>query len=103
MGKGKLAAQTAHAAVTLAEEAKKHNAEWWIAWLEEGQSKIVVKVDSEESLRELEMKARSLHLPTAMIRDRGLTQVPPGTVTCLGIGPGPSQIVDKVTGNLPLL
>jgi len=103
MGKGKLAAQAAHAAVSAAEEARKRHRTWWEAWLFEGQRKIAVKVKDEKELSELESAAKDLGLPTSLIVDRGLTQVPEGTVTCLGIGPAPERLVDKVTGKLPLL
>jgi PTH2 family peptidyl-tRNA hydrolase len=102
MSKGKIAAQAGHAAVSAAEDARKKWPEWWTAWLEEGQCKIAVRVVSEEELLELERKTKELQLPSALITDRGLTELPPGTKTCLGIGPAPSEYVDEVTGNLRL-
>jgi PTH2 family peptidyl-tRNA hydrolase len=103
LSKGKIAAQSGHAAVSAAEEARKHHKVWWKAWISEGQCKIAVKVKSEKEILELEKQAKELALPYALIMDRGLTEVPPGTITCLGIGPAPSEIVDKLTGRLPLL
>ncbi|MCK4669130.1 peptidyl-tRNA hydrolase [Candidatus Bathyarchaeota archaeon] len=103
MSKGKIAAQAGHAAVSAAEEARKHFKEWWKAWLKEGQCKIAVKVESEKELLELEMHAKDLALPCVLIIDRGLTEVPPETITCLGIGPAPVEKVDKITSMLPLL
>ncbi len=103
MGKGKLAAQAGHAAVSAAEEARKKHRTWWEAWLFEGQRKIAVKVKDEKELSDLESSAKDLGLPNALIVDRGLTQIPEGTVTCLGIGPAPEGLVDKLTGKLPLL
>ena len=103
LGKGKLAAQAGHAAVSAAEEARKRHRTWWEAWLYEGQRKIAVKVKDEKELLELESQAKELGLPNALITDRGLTQIPEGTVTCLGIGPAPEAMMDKLTGKLPLL
>ncbi|MGQ9538896.1 MAG: peptidyl-tRNA hydrolase Pth2 [Candidatus Bathycorpusculaceae bacterium] len=103
MGKGKIAAQAGHAAVSASEEARKRRKEWFKAWLNEGQCKIVVKVKSEKELLELKKQANELGLPCALIRDRGLTEIPPGTITCLGIGPAPAELTDKITGKLPLL
>lgn len=103
MGKGKIAAQAGHAAVSAAEEARKHFQRWWKAWLDEGQCKIAVKVNSEADLLKLEDMARQYNLPYALISDRGLTQLEPGTITCLAIGPAPSPEVDKLTGKLTLL
>lgn len=103
MSRGKIAAQAGHAAVSAAEEARKRRPEWWRDWLEEGQCKIAVRVDSEKELLKLERKAKELQLPSALITDRGLTELPPDTKTCLGIGPAPSDKIDRVTGNLRLL
>jgi len=103
MSKGKIAVQVAHAAVSAAEEARKRFRDWWKAWLREGQRKIVVKVKNLEELSTLEKKAEESELPNALITDMGLTEIPPGTVTCLGIGPAPTEKVDELTGDLPLL
>ncbi len=103
LSKGKAAVQAGHAAVSAAEEARKRKKEWWDDWLGEGQRKIAVKVKSEKELLELEKLAEEYALPCALIVDRGLTEIPPNTITCLGIGPAPSEKVDKLTGNLPLL
>ena len=100
---GKMAVQVAHAAVECTLKAKKRKDPYLDEWIREGQKKVVVKTKDLQSLYELEFKAKNLGLTTAIIRDAGLTEVPPGTVTCLGIGPGPEETVNKVTGNLPLL
>jgi PTH2 family peptidyl-tRNA hydrolase len=102
MGKGKIAAQAGHAAVSSAQDAFARYKKWWEAWLYEGQRKIAVKVPTEKELHDLEEAAEKLGLPHALIVDRGLTQIPEGTVTCLGIGPGPAEMVDRLTGKLPL-
>lgn len=103
LSRGKAAVQAGHAAVSAAEEARKRHRDWWEEWLYEGQRKIAVKVKTEKELEELEEQAKELGLPCALIVDRGLTEIPPNTVTCLGIGPAPSEKIDKLTGNLPLL
>jgi PTH2 family peptidyl-tRNA hydrolase len=103
LSKGKLAAQAGHAAVSAAEEARKRHRGWWEAWLFEGQRKIAVKVQNEKELLELEEAAKDLGLPNALIVDRGLTEIPPDTITCLGIGPAPEEQMDRLTGQLPLL
>jgi PTH2 family peptidyl-tRNA hydrolase len=103
MGKGKIAVQVAHAAVSASDKARRVSREWWEAWLNEGQCKVAVRVDSADEILHLERKSRELRLPTALITDRGLTQVEPGTITCIGIGPAPSALVDTLTGGLNLL
>ncbi len=102
MSPGKAAAQACHAAVTAYNEALKERPEWARAWLEEGQKKVILRVESERELLELYKKAKNYGLPCAIIRDAGLTELPPGTITAVGIGPAPSKNVDKVTGHLRL-
>jgi PTH2 family peptidyl-tRNA hydrolase len=96
---GKLAAQVAHGVVTVLDHVDGSTASSWKA---EGQPKIVVAVDGEQALRELEDEARFLGLPTGLVSDAGRTELPPGTATCLAVGPGDAAEVDRVTGDLPL-
>ena len=103
MGTGKIAAQVAHAAVMGAEKVKASKREWFNSWFGAGQAKVVVKVKSIEELMDVRMRAEELNLPVVQVHDSGLTQIPSGTITCIGIGPAPSELIDKVTFELKLL
>jgi PTH2 family peptidyl-tRNA hydrolase len=103
MSRGKIAVQVGHASVMASENVRTMRRSWWKTWIEEGQCKVAVKVKSKEELFELKQKANRLGLSTTVVQDRGLTEVAPGTVTCVGIGPGPAELVDRVTGSLRLL
>ncbi|MCI4319546.1 MAG: peptidyl-tRNA hydrolase Pth2 [Thermoplasmata archaeon] len=99
---GKAAVQVAHAAVMLAESARDRRGEVYSEWLRAGQKKIVVTARTMEDLQELARQARARKLPSVLVQDAGLTEVAPGTVTVLGIGPGPAREIDPITGSLPL-
>jgi len=99
---GKAAAQASHASVTCALEAKKNTPKWFKEWYGEGQKKVVLKTDSLEELYDMRERARRVGLASSLITDAGLTEIPPGTITCLGIGPGPEEMLDSITGDLPL-
>lgn len=103
MSKGKLAVQVAHASVCALLEALKHKRDWADEWLASGQKKVVLKVNSEEELRKYYQAALKFGLPAAIIQDAGLTELPEGTTTTVGIGPAPETYIDKVTGHLKLL
>jgi len=103
MGKGKLAVQVAHAAVSSAENTRKNRKEWFDNWFETSQAKICVKVENEKELRVLKGRLDEMGIPNCLIQDAGLTQLEPGTTTCLGIGPLPSDTADRYTGDLKLL
>lgn len=103
MGPGKLAAQVGHACVTAALRARDHDPKGFRRWLDGGQMKIVLRVDVEKELYPIKGHAEDLGLTTALITDAGHTQVAPGTVTCLAIGPGTQSDLDAVVGHLKLL
>jgi PTH2 family peptidyl-tRNA hydrolase len=102
MGKGKLAAQVAHASLEAFEKTRKERPEWASLWEESGKAKIVLKVADRKELMELYKKVK-VDLPAILIRDAGLTQVKPGTVTCFAVGPAPSEKIDRYLSHLKLL
>jgi PTH2 family peptidyl-tRNA hydrolase len=103
LSRGKLAAQVAHAAVTCALVSKKRDPETFKQWYEEGQRKVVLKAQDLKALYELKALAEDDGLVTSLISDAGLTEIPAGTVTVLGIGPAREKEIDRVTGDLSLL
>ena len=103
LSSGKLAAQVAHAAVSCALSTKKNNSKWLSKWQNEGAKKAVVKVDSIKDFYPLKEKAEQLNIAAFLIEDAGHTEIPVGTITVLGIGPAPSNLIDQVTGDLLLL
>ena len=100
---GKAAVQVAHAAVMLVDTARRRQAAVVDGWASEGQKKIAVVAPGLDELERLERLARAKGLPTVLVQDAGLTEVPPGTKTVLGIGPGRTEEIDPITGSLPLL
>lgn len=117
MRQGKTAAQAAHAAMTsfiqgcggrietregqrslvvpLDDEA--------FEWLQGAHRKVCVYVPSEEELLALHEKARAAGLRCALIRDNGLTEFDGPTYTAVAIGPHRNDLIDPLTGHLPLL
>ena len=100
---GKMAAQVGHAAVSCALQAKEKDKKSFSNWMGEGQRKVVLRVANLSELDRIERLAGSAGLITSRITDAGLTEIPAGTVTCLGIGPSRASDVDKITGNLKLV
>jgi PTH2 family peptidyl-tRNA hydrolase len=101
MGRGKIAAQVAHAAVA-ATLGNLDGADL-AAWLRDGQPKVVLKVPSAEHLQDVVQQAKAIGLPVELVSDAGRTQVTPGTLTCCAVGPAESHRIDAVTAGLSLL
>lgn len=112
MGKGKAAAQCAHAAVACYKKALKKTPMFVKQWELFGQAKVTLKApdfikeeikkDQGYSLQNLANEAQQLGIVACVIHDAGHTQVEKGSSTVLGIGPAPSKTIDIVTGNLKL-
>ncbi len=101
MGRGKIAAQVAHAAVA-AVLANLGEADF-AGWLRDGQPKVVLKVTTAAELQDIVRQAREAGLPVELVQDAGRTQVTPGTLTCAAVGPADSGRIDAVTAGLSLL
>lgn len=99
MGQGKLAAQVAHASLNAYEFADDRAVR---QWKQEGQTKVVVKVNSERELYAVAEEAKQRGLPTGLVEDAGRTQLESGTPTAVAIGPAPDADVDEITGDLSL-
>jgi len=100
MGTGKVAAQVAHASLAALRKVGRKDVEEWES---EGCKKIVLKVKDMGELEVLISKLRAAKISNAVIRDAGLTQVDPGEVTCVGIGPMEESELDEITKDLKLL
>lgn len=100
MRKGKMVAQGSHASLGAYLRSEKDDQK---KWMNEGQTKICVSVDSEKELTDIYELAAKVGLPVVIIRDAGHTELEPGTLTAVGIGPCENDAVDQITGKLKLL
>ncbi|HJM44549.1 MAG TPA: peptidyl-tRNA hydrolase Pth2 [Candidatus Poseidoniaceae archaeon] len=100
---GKLAAQASHAAVNCALTARKLKPTLLEEWRNTGSRKIVCQVNNLEEMKRLYGEARTLGLVSELITDAGRTEIPSGSITILGLGPGPRRLIDALTKELPLL
>lgn len=114
MRKGKIAAQSAHSAMKVwfdrmdkTEDGNYKTRDLtpeMIEWKENDFTKIVVGVNSEQDIYDLAEKAKAINIPYAIMIDNGFTEFAGRkTVTCIAIGPAKSDVLDPITGGLPLL
>lgn len=112
MRKGKIAAQCAHASLSILKNMMTPNGkvvlksipEDFKNWLFGLQTKICVSVSSEEELLEVYNKAKDAGLLCSLIRDAGKTEfngIP--TLTVAAIGPAKAEDLYKITDHLNLL
>ena len=86
MGKGKVAVEVAHASLEAYKKAVEKDPETVRKWEDEGAKKVVLRASLKEILEFKEWADRK-GLPNALVKDAGRTQVPPGSITALAIGP----------------
>ena len=100
MSKGKMAAQVSHASV---EAVLRTNREDLNEWREQGMKKVVLKVETLKELIKVKQDAKDQGLVSCMIKDAGMTELTPGTITCVAVGPDKEDKVDAVTGHLKMV
>ncbi len=100
---GKLAAQVGHATAECITKAERTEPRMLDRYMRVGQRKVVCQVANENDLRRLFGDAKAAGVIASLITDAGHTEIPSGTVTVVGLGPGDRDKIDSITGSLPLL
>ncbi len=100
LSRGKLAVQVAHASLEAFQKANKIVKE---KWAREGAKKVVLKANDLNQLLYVYRKIKDMDFPCSLVKDAGLTEIPPGTVTAVGIGPWEEKEINKITGKLKML
>ncbi len=98
MGRGKICSQVAHASLSafLKTDVKERE-----EWIKEGMKKIILKGDKKTIVLLFNKLKRKF--PCSLIKDAGKTQIKPGSITALGIGPIKSKEIDVYIKEMKLL
>jgi PTH2 family peptidyl-tRNA hydrolase len=99
MSKGKTISQACHASLNSFKESSEEARE---EWEKQGAKKVVLDI-GEHSLQDRFQESKALQMAAALVKDAGRTELEPGTVTALGIGPAEEEKIDKVTSDLKLV
>ncbi len=100
LSKGKLVAQACHASLEAYKKSEEKDID---GWEDTGVKKVILKVSDLKELMEVYEQLKQAKLKPALIKDAGLTEIPSGTTTCVGVGPAEETIIDRVTGKLKML
>ena len=114
MEKGKIAVQDSHATIMYMEKvtglnADAHMQERYDIWRAKtskdsiGMMKKIVLKSTESGIRDMYIKLKSQGIWTYMIFDKGLTQIPENSLTCLVVEPLEESQCDVLFGDLKLL
>jgi PTH2 family peptidyl-tRNA hydrolase len=72
-------------------------------WKLGGMKKVVLKVKDKNELFKYKKLSSDAGLINAVIKDAGKTEVKPGTITCMAIGPDKEEGIDYVTSKLKMM
>jgi len=107
MSEGKKCAQCAHAAVEASFRVMKQDdiLKTYIFenWQRSGGKKIVLRVAGKEELFKYKASAEKHSIKVAAIKDAGMTELPPGTYTALGMGPDTEERINMIVSSLGTL
>jgi len=98
--KGKLAVQVAHASVGAMMSQEDLILQY--EWFDEGQRKIVFKVNNLNDLYDIKALADERDIPNYMVEDFACTVFKEPTVTCIGLGPVSIRKMNEITKDLRL-
>lgn len=99
MSCGKIAGQVAHASLRAYNSSNQLKQRDYFL---QGEVKIVLKVQSEKELHEIYDRCINTGLVCQGVADAGRTQIEPGTITAVGIGPDEDSLIDEVISELKL-
>lgn len=99
LSKGKMAAQTAHASLGAYRKASTDSKNKWERL---GEKKVILAL-GDNNIADLHRQAERNKIPAHIVKDAGKTEIKPGTVTALGLGPAEESKIDTITGSLKLI
>jgi len=100
MSVGKMIVQGCHASMLASRLARDEDID---AWMKEGYRKIICEARSLEDLKAIAASCEEKGVSCCSVEDLGLTEIEPGTLTALGIGPAKNSEINKVTKRLEKL
>lgn len=103
LSKGKLAAQVGHAVMECVLKADKTTPKILDQYRRNGGRKVVLFAKDENEIKRLYGAIAADGITCHLVKDAGHTEIPPGTVTVLGVGPANRSHIDRFTSMLQLV
>ena len=97
---GKFGVQVGRATLRAWREAVRRESPAADEWSPDSGKIAILGADGVGELRRLSSEARRVGLPNVRITDKGVNHVNEGTLTAIAIGPGQTEHIDAITGEL---